>query len=272
MIRRTVVSISGSHRTEFGSVARVTTMRDISQEGILLAAGGRALLLQIAHPAVGAGVARHSDFANDPLSRLHGTLTFIYAIASGTEADAAAIRRTVNRAHVPVRGDGYNAMDGQLQLWVAATLYDSAITMYERVYGPLSPDDGERVYREYAVLGTALQMPVDLWPADRAAFAAYWSASLDGLSVSASVNAVQEQIWRPATVPVWARIAMPLVRFVTAGLLPSSVRGLFGLSWSDRQQRRFDRLLRVVAFVYPKLPAVVRHSPQRHYLRRLRLL
>jgi uncharacterized protein (DUF2236 family) len=247
-------------------------MRDISQEGILLAAGGRALLLQIAHPAVGAGVARHSDFANDPLSRLHGTLTFIYAIASGTEEDAAAIRRTVNRAHVPVRGDGYNAMDGQLQLWVAATLYDSAITMYERVYGPLSPDDAESVYREYAILGTSLQMPASLWPADRAAFAAYWAASLEGLSVSVPVKGVQEQIWRPGTAPVWVRVVMPLVRFVTAGLLPSSVRGLFELSWTSGQQRRFDRLLRVTAFVYPKLPVAVRHWPQRYYLRRLRLL
>jgi uncharacterized protein (DUF2236 family) len=245
-------------------------MSDISREGILLAAGGRALLLQIAHPAVGAGVARHSDFANDPLSRLHGTLTFIYAIASGTEADAAAIRRTVNRAHVPVRGDGYNAMDGQLQLWVAATLYDSAITMYERMYGPLSPGDAESVYREYAVLGTALQMPAALWPEDRAAFAAYWSASLEGLSVSAHVKAVQEQIWRPATAPVWARAIMPLVRFVTAGLLPSSVRGLFDLSWTDRQRGRFERLLRVTAFVYPKLPAAIRHWPRRYYLKRLR--
>lgn len=245
-------------------------MSDISREGILLAAGGRALLLQIAHPAVGAGVARHSGFANDPLSRLHGTLTFIYAIASGTEADAAAIRRTVNRAHVPVRGDGYNAMDGQLQLWVAATLYDSAITMYERIYGPLSPDDAESVYREYAVLGTALQMPPALWPSDRAAFAAYWGSAIAELSVSAPVKAVQEQIWRPGTVPVWARIAMPLVRFVTAGLLPSSVRGLFELSWTDRQQRRFDRLLRVTAFVYPRLPSVIRHWPRLYYLKRLR--
>ena len=41
---------------------------------LLLGAGPRALLLQLAHPAVAAGVADHSDFRADPWRRLAGTL------------------------------------------------------------------------------------------------------------------------------------------------------------------------------------------------------
>src|SRR4051794_3350017 len=41
---------------------------------LLLGAGPRALLLQLAHPQVAAGVADHSDFSVDPWARLRGTL------------------------------------------------------------------------------------------------------------------------------------------------------------------------------------------------------
>ena len=173
-------------------------MADISREAILLAAGGRAILLQIAVPAIGHGVARHSDFDNNPLRRLHGTLAYVYALATGTDEDRSAVRRAVNRAHVPVRSHAdadpaYNAMDPGLQLWVAATLYESALSMYERIYGTLGDDDAESLYREYAILGTALQMPLELWPVDRAAFQVYWDAELARLSVDETVLGVQHE-------------------------------------------------------------------------------
>ena len=46
----------------------------INRESVLLLGGGRALLLQIAHPLVAAGVGAHSDFRTDPLGRLQRTL------------------------------------------------------------------------------------------------------------------------------------------------------------------------------------------------------
>ena len=250
-------------------------MSDISREAILLAAGGRAILLQIAVPGIGHGVARHSDFDNDPLRRLHGTLTYVYALATGTDDDIAAVRRAVNRAHAPVRSaadadPAYTAMDPQLQLWVAATLYDSAMVMYERVYGPLPPDDADAIYAEYAILGTALQMPAGLWPVDRAAFRVYWDARVARLSVDEAVLGVQREVFFPRNVPAWIRVLMPLVRFATVGLLPESVRTLYDLRWTPGRQGRFDRLLRVTAAVYPRLPRLLRHAPQRFYLRRLR--
>ena len=236
-------------------------MRDISREGILLAGAGRALLLQLAHPAVGEGVARHSDFASDPLKRLHGTLTFIYAVATGTETDAAAARRAVNHAHAPVRGATYNAMDPGLQLWVAATLYDSAIVVYERTFGSLPDDDAERVYREYAVLGTALQMPVTLWPATRADFREYLESV--PLAVNREVRSIAKTLLSGQGLPWYWRPLVPVARRLTAELLPPDVRTLYGM----RDAKALDRVIRI----YRLMPRWIRHAPQRYYLRRLRL-
>ena len=251
-------------------------MKEIAGEAVLIAAGGRAILLQIADPAIGHGVAHHSDFTSRPLDRLRGTLTYVYAVVFGTPEEAAGARRQVNQAHGPVSAPAtaaspaYSAFTPELQLWVAATLYESAITMRELVYGPLDDDTADLLYREYAVLGTALQMPSGLWPPDRVAFAAYWDRRLGELQTDAATRAVASQLLHPRTGPVWLRLMMPLARLVTVGLLPGQVRELFGLSWSAGAQRRFDRLIRLTRRVYPRLPRRLRHWPKNHYLRAMR--
>nr|WP_221420566.1 oxygenase MpaB family protein [Conyzicola lurida] len=244
-------------------------MRDISDEAVLLAGGARAILLQIALPAVGHGVARHSDFTADPLRRLRNTLSYLYVLVYGSDAEIELITGYVNRAHGPVRSDSdpaYNAFDPDQQLWVAATLYDSAIAVYERVFGRLSPDDADSLYAEYAVVGTALQMPADLWPRDRSAFAGYWRETVAGLRVDDEARRVSRDLLHPATGPLWVKAVMPPVRFLTAGLLSPELRRAFDLPWDDRRERRFRRTLRVLAAVYPRLPKRLRRWPARHYL------
>lgn len=250
--------------------------RDVGAEAVLIAGGGRAILLQIAHPAVGRGVVDHSDFAADPLRRLRATLTFAYAAVYGSPDQLAAVKRAVNQAHAPVRsaipsGDGpaYNAFDPQLQLWVAATLYDSAVTMYEYIYGPLDAESADRIYAEYSVLGTALQVPPQLWPADRQAFEEYWAETLPTLKVTPATRAVAYQLLHAANLPLWLRSAMPLARLVTAGLLPVPLRVDFGLPWDRHRQRRFDRLMRLTESIYPHLPGWLRHRPRNILLGRL---
>ncbi|TFC51720.1 DUF2236 domain-containing protein [Cryobacterium sp. TMT1-21] len=255
---------------------RDQNLSDIAGEAVLIAAGGRSILLQIANPAIGHGVAHHSDFVAHPLNRLNGTLSYVYAVVFGTPEEAAGATRRVNLAHGPVNAPAapgrpaYSAFTPELQLWVAATLYDSAIRMRELVFGPLDEATADAVYQEYAVLGTSLQMPAALWPRDRAAFARYWSEQVAGLQTDATTRAVARQLLHPRTGPLWLRVLMPAGRFVTVGLLPASVRGLFDLSWSPRSQRRFDRLLRFTAVVYPRLPRRLRYWPKNHYLRAVR--
>jgi uncharacterized protein (DUF2236 family) len=247
-------------------------LRDISNEAVLLAGGARAILLQLAMPAVGRGVARHSDFTSDPLCRLRHTLTYLYVLVYGTGDEVRRIVGHVDAAHAPVHsapGDGvprYDAFDPQQQLWVAATLYDSALTVYTAVFGALDEDDADALYRQYAVLGTALQMPAELWPADRAAFSDYWRSSLAELRVDDEARRVAHDLLYPVHAPVWVRAMMPAVRFLTAGFLDPVVRASFGLCWDARRQRRFDRTLRGLAVVYPRVPRVLRRWPARHYL------
>jgi len=253
----------------------VRRISDMAGEAVLLAGGGRAILLQLASPGVGHGVAEHSDFVDRPLSRLHGTMTYLYAIVFGAPDEVAHVRRVVGRAHRPVHaGEGstvrYDAFDPQLQLWVAATLYDSAMQLFERVHGPLDPAHAEAVYQDYALVGTSLQMPRELWPADSAAFRRYWDETVAGLVVDDVTRGVAHELLHPTTGPAWLRLVMPLARLVTAGSLPVRLRAEFGLPWSDASQRRYDRVMRVTALVVPHLPPRLRHVLRDGYLRRLR--
>ncbi len=230
---------------------------------MLLLGAGATVLLQLAEPGVGHGVADHSTTLQRPLDRLRTTMTYVYAVTLGTEDEKKAIVRLVNKAHVPVRAESYNAFDPELQLWVAATLYRNGLGMYERFFGKLSEADAERIYRQSAVYGTALQVKDGMWPATRAEFDTYWDEKIATLTVDDKVRAYTRGLLGGGNSPLPVRLVMPLQRFVTIGLLPQRMRDEFALPWSPpRDQRRFDRLMTTIAAVYgkvpPSCPAVVR--------------
>ncbi|WP_459791133.1 oxygenase MpaB family protein [Arthrobacter sp. AD-310] len=240
-------------------------MADYGAEGILLAGAGRALLLQLADPAVGRGVDEHSTFVGRPVNRLKGTLTYVYAVVYGNDEQLNAVRRKVNRAHVPVRrqdteaSPGYNAFDPGLQLWVVATLYDTAVTIIEKIYGPLDDESADAMYQDYARIGTVLQLRPGMWPEDRAAFKRYWDGRYTTLRAEAAGVRVAHGLLYPKHTALWYRAIIPPARFLTAGLLPEQLRQDFGLPWNPRRQRRFDRTFRVLAVAYPRLPRNIRH-------------
>ncbi len=255
--------------------ARHSDLRSIAGEALSLAGAGRALLLQIAHPAVGRGVAEHSDFATRIVDRFHTTMTFVYAAVFASPEVFDAVRRQVNHAHGPVHAvhDGdlpaYSAFDPDLQLWVSATLYATMIDLNERVYGPLTDASHEQVYRDFRQLGLNLQLRPEVWPSDTAEFRRYWDEMLPQLAVTETTRRLAEQILHPNDVPLWLRAALPASRLVTTGLLPARLREQFGLPWSDRLEHRFERRMRWAAMVYPRLPGALRHRPRDVYLKRL---
>lgn len=251
-------------------------LRRIAAESIVVAGGGCALLLQIAHPAIGRGVAEHSDFANRVMDRFHATMTFLTAGLFATPEEFAVVRRQVNRAHVPVRGreDGsgpaYNAFDPSLQLWVSATLYRTMLDLHARVFGALPAREAEAAYREFRGLGINLQVPAERWPATVEDFEVYWQDMIAGLRVNAATLEISRQILKPSGVPLWMRALLPHARLVTAGLLPPSVRDQFRLRWTEKERARFEKRMRLTAAVYPRLPLRLRHAARDAYLRRLR--
>src|SRR5260221_995508 len=131
---------------------------------LLLGAGPRALLLQIAHPLVAEGVADHSDFQADPWSRLAGTLRSYLRIVYGTAEAARAEIRRLNQLHQDITGPRYRARDPDLSLWVHATLVDSTIAVYEAWIEPLSAERRARHYEETMPLGGAVGIPPHLLP------------------------------------------------------------------------------------------------------------
>src|SRR5699024_12281362 len=103
-------------------------------------------------------------FTADPLGRLSRSLQYVFAVVLPEAQPAhATVTNWVQHAHDPVEGiaDGarYSAADPETQRWVTATLYWTAEQIRWRIWGEQHPDDAEQIYRNYAVLGTALGMP-----------------------------------------------------------------------------------------------------------------
>jgi uncharacterized protein (DUF2236 family) len=237
-----------------------------ASDGVLIAGGARAILLQVADPAVAVGVARHSDFAHRPVERLRNTLTFAYAVVLGTADDAARVASFVGRAHVPVD----RAEDADLQLWVAATLYETATTVHDRVFGAASGPLADELYAAYAALGTSLQMPASLWPPTRAAFHSYWDARIAALEVTDDARQIAHDLFGPVTAPAWLRAGLPLARLLTIDLLPASIRAAYGFVWTPRDARRVSRAWSLLRILVRVTPQRVRSWPSRRYLARLR--
>ncbi|MEV8145633.1 oxygenase MpaB family protein [Specibacter sp. NPDC078709] len=254
---------------------KAKTWSEVAPESVLLAGAGRAILLQLANPAVGYGVAEHSSFAVDPLKRLHGTLSYIYALSNGTPGQRKAMRRQVQKAHRPVKSvatpakPAYDAADPQLQLWVAATLYETASQTYDAVFPALSSTDAESVYQSYAALGTALGMPAELWPKTRADFADYWAQQLKTLSVDETTRGVAAELLAATHTPLWVRTLMPLARLLTVGLLPATVRDMYGFKWTPHKDRLLRAVFRVAAVLVRITPRKIRHAPMHFYLNRI---
>jgi len=217
-------------------------------DGVLVLGGAAAILLQLGDPVVARGVAAHSAFATDPMRRLRTTLGYVYSISLGTARQGERMAGLVDRAHLDVPG----AREPEHQLWVAATLYRVGMDLSEMVRGPVDPEVADEIYAAFERLGGALQLPPGAWPADRAAFDAYWADSVTALAVGDEARAVAAQLLRPRAIPWWTRPAMPLVRTLTAGLLPPGVATAYGLPRHPRRYRAAITVVRVIARITPR--------------------
>jgi uncharacterized protein (DUF2236 family) len=244
-------------------------IRRVAGEGLILAGAGRALLLQLAHPAVARGVAAHSDFSDRFVDRLRATLTYVYAVLFGSREEAQAVSRTVRAVHTGVNGPGYDATDPALQVWVNATLVDTGLLLYQAVFGPLPPGEVEQCCRQHRVLATAIGCPADAWPRTFADFSVYWHDMVGSLTVTETARELATALLWPR-IPWPARPVLPVARFLTVGLLPEPIRAGYGYSWTPRQARRLERGRRLTCAVYPRLPIRLRQAAKDHYLRDLR--
>lgn len=225
---------------------------------------GRALLLQLAHPHVAAGVDEHSDFQHDPFKRLLGTLEAVYTMVYGTTADAAGVGRRVRWIHDFVTGPAYQANDPANLLWVHATLADSALASYERIVGPLPPEAREAYYQEMTVVAEAFGCPRSAQPATALDFQAYWDEQVRTIEVTDAARRLAADILRPELPfglhwPLWP--VLSIFRLVTVGTLPEPIRDRYGFRWDRREQRRLDRVLRIARVHAALVPRPLRVAP-----------
>jgi uncharacterized protein (DUF2236 family) len=237
--------------------------------------GGPAVLLQVAHPLVAAGVVRHSDYRRDLWQRLVRTLRALYLIAFGTTAEAEQAGAAVQAVHARVRGrtdtrlgrfpagTPYSASDPELMLWVHATLVEASLAVHERFVTPLTPDDRERYYREMTLVARLFGMPASAIPASLAEFRDYLDAELGNatITVTPPARAVAAVILE-APLPMPLRLVVPAHRLATAGLLPDRIREEYGLRWSAAHEVALAfaaRSLRVTAA--PVFAATARFAP-----------
>jgi uncharacterized protein (DUF2236 family) len=210
------------------------TMRRIHRERVLLVGGQRALVLQLAHPMVAAGVADHSDFPRRALERLRRTLDLTLATVFGTPEEMGAAVASIRRVHEQVSGSRagrpYRATDPRLLLWVNGTLVDTTLEVYQRFVRPLTEEERSRYYEEAKPFGPLYGIPDDLVPPDLEAFASYVRDMLESDELRATEESLRlvAAVLRPP-LPLWWRVPTEAVRLVTLALLPERIREMFGL-------------------------------------------
>jgi uncharacterized protein (DUF2236 family) len=231
----------------------------INQESVLLLAGGRALLMQLAHPAVAAGVAEHSDFPNRALARLSRTLGLMLALNFGDRRQALAAAAQINHVHRGIRGEGYAAVDPRLLLWVQATLIDSTMVAYGTFVRHLPNPEREIYYWEAQRLGRLLGIPAGAYPSSLRAFDSYVAEMIAGpeLIVDRRARELGAAVVRPPIRGLPGLAWLPL-EAVTAGLLPPRLREEYGLPWGPAQRAVFASLRRGLPRVLPLLPDQLR--------------
>ncbi|MFP3992858.1 oxygenase MpaB family protein, partial [Streptomyces sp. E11-3] len=241
-----------------------------------------AFTLQVAHPAVGAGVDAHSVFRTDPWGRGERSLRSLQLWVYGGEAAAAEGRR-LRALHRTVRGTDsrgrrYHALAPGPYAWVHATGFP--VFQYARGYlfrRPRTAADERRLYAEWLRVGRILGIRDRDMPQTVEAFWPYYRKMLaDELEATAVVQelvSVDRPIPPPDRGPwvlrlplraLWPLLWPPLARFrrfLAIGLLPPDAREAIGLEWTERQERRLRRFGRLVRTVVPLLPERLRYLP-----------
>lgn len=243
----------------------------VNRESVLLLGGGRALLLQVAHPKVGAGVEQHSGYREDPWGRLFRTLDVTGRIVFGDSAEAERASRRLRGVHRRVRGvvaDGrsagaaYDAADHELLLWVWATLVESAQLMYTRYVRPLSVADLEDYYAEQKRFLAACGAPESAAPKTFADFMAWYDRMVaETLEVTPAAREVADAVLRPRRLPLPLRPVFEALNVATVGLLPPSLRDAYGFTWSPQRERLLGASTAVVRRLMPALPSLLREMP-----------
>ena len=234
-----------------------SVIRTVYGDASVMLGAGRALLLQLAHPAIAAGVHDHSDYEGRPLDRLFGTLLAVNTVVFGSREEAAGIGRAIAQVHQKVVGPGYSASDPALVSWVNATLMQTAVMLYQRTIRHLGPGELDEMARDSRVVGAVFGCPVEDQPADWPAFRTYWDSTVAALEVTPTARRVASSLLAGRGLPARPAWSPPLsvARAVTAATLPERIREDYRLPWRARDRALAAAALGGSRAVLPRMPA-----------------
>ena len=234
--------------------------------------GGRAALLQLAHPFVAYAIAQHSHTRADVAGRFRRTFRSVFAMVFGDLDDAFAAARRVHAVHSAIHGAipaaiggwpagaPYHANDVEALRWVHATLVDTTLVVRELLDGPLPAAVRDGYVIEMNRFAALFGIPEPLRPASHAAHTAYLDAMLasDRLAVAPCARAMARfLVGRDRDhQPPLGRIA----EAVTALLLPPELATQFALRAAPRRARVG---LGAFGAVYRRVPRAARSIPAR---------
>ncbi len=242
----------------------------------LALAAGYALLLQVSHPTVGAGVTEHSQFRQDPWGRLLRTLDYSYTMVHGGPQAAGMMGRRIRSYHKRISGvtqDGtrYHALEPEAYAWVHATLAEAIVSGHERFGRPFSQEQRERFWEEWRAAGRLLGIRRRDLPADWPGFRSYFSEMVEHrLAHTAAVDEVLLALARPAPPQLeplgtagWTAVRPALshiVRLASVGLLAPVLRRRFEVGFTRAQELELQALSRMLRGLTPVMPAWLRNT------------
>jgi uncharacterized protein (DUF2236 family) len=225
------------------------------------------LVLQAAHPTVGAGVNDYSDFEHRPWDRLMATTDYLSLLVYGGHDAATAGRRlrALHRRFKGVREDGqpYHALEAGAFTWVHATLLQTYVVGHAHFGRPMEPDDLERFYAEYRGLGRLIGVRRQDLPPTWSAFETYFERMVSQELVrTAAVDRILEAIHHaPPPLPIpevlWGAVRLPaaqVIRLGSIGLMSPPLRERLGIGWSRADELQFRVLGALSRSLTPVLP------------------
>jgi uncharacterized protein (DUF2236 family) len=266
------------HESDWPSLAvhpGTITWRRAGDARVLIAAG-YALLLQVAHPTVGAGVSEHSQFQRDPWGRLLRTLDYSCTMVYAGPQAAGEMGRRIRSSHTQIKGvraDGqrYHALEPAPYAWVHATLAEAIVRAHERFGRPFTVAQSERFWQEWRTLGLLLGIRAHDLPAGWSEFREYVGQMVEHeLEHTPAVDEVLGVLARPAppALPRLCRPAWPIARtqlghflgLSTVGLLPRALRLRFGLRFTRANELELRALGAALRAATPLMPPSLRNT------------
>ena len=250
-------------------------VRRRASDARIFGAAGYALLLQVGHPTIAAGVRDHSRYQTDPWGRFFGTLDYLTLLIYGTPEQVDVVGRRLRQMHAAIRGRdpsgrAYSALEPSAFAWVHATLADALVRGHQLFGTPFTAGEREQLWSEWRDLGAIIGVGEGDLPPTWARYQEYRRDMVHGVLQDSDV--VQSVMAKAADAyggtpfaflseRVWAVAGRPLGRcgaFLTAGTLGSQLRHLYDVPWSPPRERLFRAFAAASRASTPLLPGPAR--------------